>query len=186
MRKGKAKFKLNKKQVSSLGGVLALLIVVGGGGLYLSQKDNVKTPETKKQEEIQQNLENKEKQIEKNNTETSAKADTPTSQTATTTTPETTALTSLTSASITATKYGTTVNLNVYGIGSGKYEVEKNGKIILPATSYPGHGGLELPNLTETNASYQVFLVVNGKRTASSKVINVNSSFTETMEFKGV
>jgi apolipoprotein N-acyltransferase len=183
--KKKGRLKVSKK-TASLGGVAAILIVLAGGGWYLGTKDT-KTPtsEEQKQQEIQQNLESKEKQLESNNTSTeNTNQNTPAQQSNAPATSES-SLGTLPSASITAMKDGTTIYLSVYGIAAGKYEVEKNGKVIVAATDYSGHGGLALPSFSETSATYQVFLLTNGKRSASSKAITVSNNFTGTKEFSG-
>jgi len=178
--------KYNKKNIITLGGALAIIFVFAGGGYYLSTQQE-KTQQTVDQGTIEQNLESKEKQIQENDKDSNTHSAEPvTKEEDNVSTNETITMTTLTTAKITGVKDGTTVILSAYGISQGKYEVEKNGQVIVAATNYAGHGGLPIPNLGETSARYQIFLISNGVRTAASKIITVSSSFTGTKEFTGV
>lgn len=185
-----------KKLIISIALVLALALIAGGLYLYRqkgidqenNQDESVELPQS--EEEIQENLAEKEKQAIANQDQDAA---------ATTDLGESTTTTGgvLTDVAITAINDGTNIYLSLYG-PAGNYDVEKcftftSGQCISGWTKkvsnqyYVGHGGLAIDtwSQTETEAVYRINKLVNGVIVATSKNILIDRNFSGTKTFTG-
>lgn len=194
MKLGKLKDK--KKAIYLTGTILFIGLV--GGSLYFAQKEGSNNDTSKdglgqveqSEEEIQQNLAEKEKQALDNQTESTTTIP-PQSEEAVI------ANGVLVDVSITAINDGTNIYLSLYG-PAGNYDVEKcftyvNTQCISGWTKkvanqyYVGHGGLAIDTWTtsEITATYRIHKLTSGTIVATSKNIIIDRNFSGTKTFTG-